>query len=153
MKRSLAAIVALLLGWTLASCAMFSDDYDETKGWSAAKLYSEAKQNLNDRNYDQARRLVDHDERVVFKCDRQGQRLRLMREGFGHRRRSDPDLLSAPDPLLGLRDGAAHMDLAQPHPAADPAARMLREQARKRLIQAQTGELAGNDELQAPRVL
>ena len=54
MKRSLAAIFAALLGWTLASCAMFSDEHDETKGWSAAKLYSEAKQSLNDRQYDQA---------------------------------------------------------------------------------------------------
>ena len=29
-------------------------DADETKGWSAAKLYAEAKQSLGDRNYDQA---------------------------------------------------------------------------------------------------
>ncbi|HYC48933.1 MAG TPA: outer membrane protein assembly factor BamD [Burkholderiales bacterium] len=57
MTRSLAAILALLVGWSLASCAMFRDDYDETKGWSAAKLYSEAKQNLNDRNYEESIKL------------------------------------------------------------------------------------------------
>ena len=33
---------------------LLKDDYDETKGWSAAKLYSEAKSNLTDRNYEQA---------------------------------------------------------------------------------------------------
>src|ERR1700752_1349509 len=54
MKRSLAIVLALLLGCVLASCSYFKSDYDETKGWSAAKLYSEAKSNLNDRNYEQA---------------------------------------------------------------------------------------------------
>src|SRR4051812_48739624 len=54
MQRSLAAILALILAWSLAACSMLSSEYDETKGWSAAKLYSEAKSNLNDRNYAQA---------------------------------------------------------------------------------------------------
>ncbi len=54
MKRSLAIVLALLLGGALASCSWFKSDYDETKGWSAAKLYSEAKSNLNDKNYEQA---------------------------------------------------------------------------------------------------
>ena len=54
MRGSLAAIVALLLGWSLASCGVLKADNDETKGWSAAKLYAEAKQSLSDRNYDQA---------------------------------------------------------------------------------------------------
>ena len=54
MKRSLAIILAVLFGWSLASCAWLTDDYDETKGWSAAKLYSEAKSSLNDRNYEEA---------------------------------------------------------------------------------------------------
>src|ERR1044071_3265015 len=53
-RRSLAAIAVLLLGWALGACSMFKSDYDETKGWSAAKLYSEAKSNLSDRNYDKA---------------------------------------------------------------------------------------------------
>ena len=44
----------LLLGWTLGACSLLKGDVDETKGWSAAKLYSEAKSNLTDRNYDQA---------------------------------------------------------------------------------------------------
>jgi len=55
MKRSLAAIIVLLLGWSLGGCGLFKGgDDDETKGWSAAKLYSEAKSNLNDRNYETA---------------------------------------------------------------------------------------------------
>lgn len=54
MKRSLAAIVVLLLGWSLAACGLFKTDEDETKGWSAAKLYAEAKSSLSERAYDTA---------------------------------------------------------------------------------------------------
>jgi outer membrane protein assembly factor BamD len=46
-------ILSLLLGALVASCALFQE-VDETKGWSAAKLYSEAKGQLNDRNYEKA---------------------------------------------------------------------------------------------------
>lgn len=54
MKHSLTIIFALLFGWTLGACSLLSGPDDETKGWSAAKLYSEAKSNLSDRNYEQA---------------------------------------------------------------------------------------------------
>lgn len=53
MRRSLAAILVLLFGWSLGACGLLKE-VDETKGWSAAKLYSEAKSNLNDRNFEQA---------------------------------------------------------------------------------------------------
>ena len=46
--------LALLLGVLVASCAIFGDPDDETKGWSAQKLYSEAKDSLNNRNYAEA---------------------------------------------------------------------------------------------------
>jgi outer membrane protein assembly factor BamD len=46
--------LAVLLGALVAACAMFGDESDETKGWSAQKLYAEAKDNLNGRNYEQA---------------------------------------------------------------------------------------------------
>src|SRR6185295_19991603 len=45
MKHSLAAIFALILGWSLGACGLLKD-VDDTKGWSAAKLYAEAKSNL-----------------------------------------------------------------------------------------------------------
>ena len=46
--------LALLLGALAAACGMLPDAVDETKGWSAEKLYAEAKDNLNSRNYEQA---------------------------------------------------------------------------------------------------
>ncbi len=46
--------LALLLGALVAACGLLPDAADETKGWSAEKLYAEAKDNLNSRNYEQA---------------------------------------------------------------------------------------------------
>ena len=46
--------LALLLGVLVAACGAFSADSDETKGWSAQKLYSEAKEKLNNRDYEPA---------------------------------------------------------------------------------------------------
>jgi outer membrane protein assembly factor BamD len=40
-----------LLGVLVAACGLLPDAEDETRGWSAQKLYSEAKDNLNNRNY------------------------------------------------------------------------------------------------------
>jgi outer membrane protein assembly factor BamD len=54
MKRCFATIIALVLGWSIAACSWLNTDDDETKGWSAAKLYTEAKSNLNDRNFERA---------------------------------------------------------------------------------------------------
>ncbi|HKO89440.1 MAG TPA: outer membrane protein assembly factor BamD [Burkholderiales bacterium] len=60
MKRSLALLLVTL---TLAGCAFFSDRSvpDETVGWSAQRLYSEAKTALDGGNYDTA---IKHFERL-----------------------------------------------------------------------------------------
>ena len=46
--------LAVLLGAFIAACGLLTDIEDETRGWSAQKLYAEAKDSLNSRNYDQA---------------------------------------------------------------------------------------------------
>ena len=51
MRSSLALILALCL----AGCGLLpAQNDDETRGWSANKLYSEAKSNLNEGNYEKA---------------------------------------------------------------------------------------------------
>ena len=45
--------LAVLLGVLVAACGT-TGEVDETKGWSAQKLYTEAKSELSARNYDQA---------------------------------------------------------------------------------------------------
>ena len=53
MKRSV-AISAAALAAALGGCGLFSTKDDETIGWSAAKLYSEARAALNERSYETA---------------------------------------------------------------------------------------------------
>lgn len=50
IKRSLALILAALL----SACGLFGPERDPTAAWSAARLYTEAKGELDSGNYDQA---------------------------------------------------------------------------------------------------
>ena len=52
--RSLVVIAALFLAGILAGCGLLPDQKDETAGWSANKLYSEAKDALNEGSYDKS---------------------------------------------------------------------------------------------------
>ncbi len=56
MKRRLAllALVPLVSLVLLSACGLFPDKSDPTSGWSANKLYTEAKDELNSGNYEQA---------------------------------------------------------------------------------------------------
>ena len=53
MKHSLVTLAALL-AIALGGCGLLPGEIDETRGWSAAKLYSEARSALNDRSYETA---------------------------------------------------------------------------------------------------
>jgi outer membrane protein assembly factor BamD len=50
---------ALVLTAILAGCGLFPEQIDETKSWSANKLYSLAKENLNDGNFTKAIELFE----------------------------------------------------------------------------------------------
>jgi len=50
VRHSLALLLVVLIG----ACGLLADEPDETKGWSAQKLYSEAKDALNGRDYEHA---------------------------------------------------------------------------------------------------
>jgi len=52
--RSLAVIAAFFLATLIAGCGLLPEVKDETVGWSANKLYTEAKESLNDGSYEQA---------------------------------------------------------------------------------------------------
>lgn len=51
MNRILAVMLVLAL---TGGCSLLPEQIDETKGWSAAKLYATAKENLNEGDYTQA---------------------------------------------------------------------------------------------------
>lgn len=52
--RSLAVIAALFLATLIAGCGLLPEAKDETVGWSANKLYAEAKESMNEGGYEQA---------------------------------------------------------------------------------------------------
>jgi len=53
------AVLALAAVLGLGGCGLLPEGGDETAGWSAEKLYSEAKDNLNDGNYERAVKLFE----------------------------------------------------------------------------------------------
>ena len=52
--RSLAVIAAFFLATLIAGCGLLPEVKDETVGWSANKLYTSAKEAMNEGGYDQA---------------------------------------------------------------------------------------------------
>ena len=52
--RSLAVIAALVLAFLVSGCGLLPEVQDETVGWSANKLYTEAKESLNEGAYESA---------------------------------------------------------------------------------------------------
>lgn len=52
--RSLASLLALLAALIGSACSLLPDQIDETAGWSANKLYTEAKEAVADGAYDKA---------------------------------------------------------------------------------------------------
>ena len=55
MRSSLALILVLCV----SACGLMPDQIDETKDWSAQKLYSEAKEKLDDGSYEKAIKLYE----------------------------------------------------------------------------------------------
>ena len=55
MRSSLALFVALCL----SACSLLPEQVDETKNWSAGKIYSEAKRELSEGNYEKAVKLYE----------------------------------------------------------------------------------------------
>ena len=51
MRRTPKFLTCLLAAMLLAGCSLLPDQIDETKGWSAQRLYSEAKESMNAGNY------------------------------------------------------------------------------------------------------
>jgi len=59
MRPSLSRFAVPLLALALGACGLFPGDVDETRGWSAARLYTEARQYLDGRDYERAVQLYE----------------------------------------------------------------------------------------------
>ncbi|MES2563611.1 MAG: outer membrane protein assembly factor BamD [Pseudomonadota bacterium] len=110
LVRSLAAILVLLFGWSLGACGLLRD-VDETKGWSAAKLYSEAKDNLSNRNYDQAIKLYQKLE-ARYPYGRFAQQAQI-EVAYAHYKDNEPVLaLAAADRFIKMHPNHPNVDYA-----------------------------------------
>ena len=109
MRRSLAIIAVLLLGWSLASCSWLKTDNDETKGWSAAKLYTEAKASLNDRRFDQAVKYYQKLE-ARYPYGRYAQQAQI-EVAYAHYKAGDPTMaVAASDRFIKLHPNHPNVD-------------------------------------------
>lgn len=59
MRHSLAVILGFSLVLFLGGCGLLPEQIDETRGWSAAKLYAEAKSELGSGGYENAIKLYE----------------------------------------------------------------------------------------------
>jgi outer membrane protein assembly factor BamD len=59
MVRIPQRLLVLLLAATLTGCSIFGKEYDETEGWSAAQIYSEASSEMDSGSYDRAIELFE----------------------------------------------------------------------------------------------
>ena len=59
MKRSLTVFLVLLVAALVGACGLLPGEVDETRGWSAARLYSEAKSALESRDHERAVKLYE----------------------------------------------------------------------------------------------
>lgn len=59
MTRSVAALAAVLLAAMLAGCGLFGSKLDEQKNWSAEQFYNAAKEQLDQKNWEQAAKLYE----------------------------------------------------------------------------------------------
>lgn len=59
MQKKLSVIAATVVLLGLSACSLLPEKIDETKGWSATKLYSEAKEELASGSYERAIQLFE----------------------------------------------------------------------------------------------
>ena len=59
MQKKLSVVAATFVLLSLSACGIFSEKSDETKGWTATKLYSEATEELEGQHYERAIQLYE----------------------------------------------------------------------------------------------
>jgi outer membrane protein assembly factor BamD len=111
MSRTLTRLTALLLAVTLTGCGIFGKEIDETEGWSAAKLYSEAASELDSSSYKRAIELYQKLE-ARYPFGRYAMQAQLD-VAYAHYRAEEPeDALAAADRFIKLYPQNPYVDYA-----------------------------------------
>lgn len=106
----LATILLLLFGF-LGGCALLPDQVDETKDWSAQKLYSEAKASLSEADWEQA---IDYYEKLEarYPFGRYAQQA-LLESAYAYHKFGEPDsAISAVDRFIKTYPRHPNLDYA-----------------------------------------
>ncbi len=104
-------LVLMLFATFLAACGLLPEQGDETSGWSASKLYSEAKAQLADGNYERAIQLFEKLEaRYPFGPYAQQAQLEV---AYAYYKDNEPaSAIAAADRFIRLHPNHPHVDYA-----------------------------------------
>ncbi|EGV32913.1 outer membrane assembly lipoprotein YfiO [Thiorhodococcus drewsii AZ1] len=111
MPRTLTRLTLLLLVVTLAGCGVFGKEIDETEGWSASKLYSEAAAELDSGNYERAIKLYEKLE-ARYPFGRYAMQAQLDVAYTYYRADEPEDAISAADRFIKLYPQNPYVDYA-----------------------------------------
>ncbi|MFC7516622.1 outer membrane protein assembly factor BamD [Herbaspirillum sp. GCM10030257] len=109
MYKRLLKIAAIALALSLSGCGLLPDKVDETKNWSASRLYSEARDELSSGNYEKA---IQHFEKLESRYPfgtyaQQAQ----MEIAYAHYRQGEqPEALAAVDRFIKLHPNHPNVD-------------------------------------------
>lgn len=105
--RSLAVIGALLVG----GCGMLPEQIDETSDWSAQRIYSEARDSMNEGGYERAIEMFERLE-SRYPYGRFAQQAQI-EVAYAHYKRNEPALaIAAADRFIRLHPNHPHVDYA-----------------------------------------
>ena len=113
MKRSLLALLTTLLvaSLSLGGCGLLPSESDETAGWSAQKLYGEAKDAMNSRAWDKAIKYLEKLE-ARYPYGRYAQQAQLD-VAYAHWKNSErASAIAAADRFIKLYPNHANVDYA-----------------------------------------
>lgn len=109
MQKTLLKIAAVVLAFSVSACGWLPEKIDETQGWSASKLYSEARDELAAGNYERA---ISHFEKLESRYPfgtyaQQAQ----MEIAYAHYRQGDaPQALAAVERFIKLHPNHPNVD-------------------------------------------
>jgi outer membrane protein assembly factor BamD len=107
MKRSLAVILALLL----CACGLLPDVKDETSGWSAEKLYTEAKDEIAKAGYTNAIKYLEKLE-ARYPYGRYAQQAQIELAYVYYKDGDQASAIAACDRFIKLHPNHANVDYA-----------------------------------------
>ncbi|MDA8128148.1 MAG: outer membrane protein assembly factor BamD [Betaproteobacteria bacterium] len=109
--RRIAGSVLLASALVLGGCGLLPEVKDETAGWSAQRLYAEAKDNLNDGNYERAVKLFETLE-ARYPFGRYAQQAQL-EVGYAYYKDNEPiSAIAACDRFIKLHPNHPNVDYA-----------------------------------------